>query len=121
MSLRIAQQQYNESLAKLQELDRAISDIVATNGQAGYIIDEATIRFQRRRQTEVVDLHRRTLQDRLNRKDELEGEIEKLRAELKRWQPDMPDRLIAASAFLHQVPVISRDRKIVSSKLVTIW
>lgn len=35
--------------------------------------------------------------------------------------PDMPDRLIAASAFLHQVPVISRDRKIVSSKLVTIW
>ena len=94
MSLKAVQQQYNEALAKLQELDRAISDAVAANGQASYIIDESSLRFQRRRHAEVVDMHRRTLQDHLNRKDELEGQIEKLRAELKRGQPDMPERVL---------------------------
>lgn len=94
MSLKAVQQQYNEALARLQELDRAISEAVAVNSQASYIIDESSLRFQRRRHAEVVDMHRRTLQDHLNRKDELEGQIEKLRAELKRWQPDMPERLM---------------------------
>jgi len=59
MSLKAVQQQYNEALAKLQELDRAISDAVAVNGQASYIIDESSLRFQRRRHAEVVDMHRR--------------------------------------------------------------
>ena len=49
MSLKAVQQQYNEALAKLQELDRAISEAVAANGQASYIIDESSLRFQRRR------------------------------------------------------------------------
>lgn len=43
-------------------------------------------------------MQRKTLQDHLNRKDELEGQIEKLRAELKRWQPDMPERLMQVNA-----------------------
>ena len=35
--------------------------------------------------------------------------------------PDLPDRIIAATALVHQVPVISRDRKIVSAGIATIW
>jgi PIN domain nuclease of toxin-antitoxin system len=35
--------------------------------------------------------------------------------------PDMPDRIIAATALRLDVPVISRDRKIQASKLKTIW
>jgi PIN domain nuclease of toxin-antitoxin system len=35
--------------------------------------------------------------------------------------PDMPDRIIAATALYYQVPVISRDSKIRLSSLATIW
>jgi predicted nucleic acid-binding protein len=35
--------------------------------------------------------------------------------------PDMPDRIIAATALARKVPVISRDRKIKISGLETIW
>ncbi len=35
--------------------------------------------------------------------------------------PDMPDRIIAASALVHGVPVISRDGKIRASSIQTIW
>lgn len=35
--------------------------------------------------------------------------------------PEMPDRIIAATALRLDVPVISRDRKIQSSVLKTIW
>jgi PIN domain nuclease of toxin-antitoxin system len=35
--------------------------------------------------------------------------------------PDMPDRIIAATALLHRVPIISRDGKIRISGLTTIW
>ena len=35
--------------------------------------------------------------------------------------PEMPDRIIAATALRLEVPVISRDRKIQSSVLKTIW
>jgi PIN domain nuclease of toxin-antitoxin system len=35
--------------------------------------------------------------------------------------PDMPDRIIAATALLHNVPVISRDHKIQLSAIKTIW
>src|SRR5262249_40573337 len=35
--------------------------------------------------------------------------------------PDMPDRIIAATAILLGAPVISRDRKIRASMITTIW
>ena len=35
--------------------------------------------------------------------------------------PDMPDRIIAATALYLGVPLISRDRKIVASSVQTIW
>ncbi|MGB3206329.1 MAG: PIN domain-containing protein [Crinalium sp.] len=35
--------------------------------------------------------------------------------------PDLPDRLIAATALYYNVPIISRDYKIKSSSLITIW
>jgi PIN domain nuclease of toxin-antitoxin system len=40
-----------------------------------------------------------------------------LRAEV----PDLPDRIIAATALYQAVPVISRDHKIRTSNLNTIW
>jgi PIN domain nuclease of toxin-antitoxin system len=35
--------------------------------------------------------------------------------------PDMPDRIIAATAVYFDVPVLSRDRRILSAKLKTVW
>lgn len=35
--------------------------------------------------------------------------------------PDMPDRIIAATALHWQVPVISRDARIQAANLQTIW
>ncbi len=35
--------------------------------------------------------------------------------------PDMPDRIVAATAVQHNVPVISRDGKIRLSSIKTIW
>jgi PIN domain nuclease of toxin-antitoxin system len=35
--------------------------------------------------------------------------------------PDMPDRIVAATAFYFDVPVISRDRRIPASSVRTIW
>ncbi len=35
--------------------------------------------------------------------------------------PDLPDRIIAATALHHQVPLISRDAKIQASDLETLW
>ena len=35
--------------------------------------------------------------------------------------PDMPDRIIAATALYFRVPVISRDAKIQATNLQTIW
>ena len=35
--------------------------------------------------------------------------------------PDLPDRVIAATAIHYQVPLISRDRKIQSAGFETIW
>jgi PIN domain nuclease of toxin-antitoxin system len=44
------------------------------------------------------------------------------RAEVSRQDiPDLPDRVIAATAQLHGVPVLSRDTRIRSSTLTTIW
>ncbi|MCI0394026.1 MAG: hypothetical protein L0332_23190 [Chloroflexi bacterium] len=35
--------------------------------------------------------------------------------------PDMPDRIVAATAVQHNVPIISRDGKIKLSGIKTIW
>jgi PIN domain nuclease of toxin-antitoxin system len=35
--------------------------------------------------------------------------------------PDMPDRIIAATALYYNVPLISRDRKIILDNVRTIW
>jgi PIN domain nuclease of toxin-antitoxin system len=35
--------------------------------------------------------------------------------------PDLPDRVIAATALFHGVPVLSRDCRIRSSRVQTIW
>jgi PIN domain nuclease of toxin-antitoxin system len=35
--------------------------------------------------------------------------------------PDMPDRIIASTALLHKVPIISRDSRIRLSEVQTIW
>lgn len=35
--------------------------------------------------------------------------------------PDMPDRLIAATAVYFGVPIISKDRRIRTSKIKTVW
>lgn len=35
--------------------------------------------------------------------------------------PDLPDRIIAATAHLRRIPVLSRDRRIRSSTIQTIW
>jgi PIN domain nuclease of toxin-antitoxin system len=35
--------------------------------------------------------------------------------------PDMPDRIVAATALYFNVPVISRDSRILASDLTTIW
>jgi predicted nucleic acid-binding protein len=35
--------------------------------------------------------------------------------------PDLPDRVIAATAKLHALPVLSRDGKIRDSSIRTVW
>jgi PIN domain nuclease of toxin-antitoxin system len=35
--------------------------------------------------------------------------------------PDMPDRIVAATALYFDVPVISRDRRICAASLKTVW
>jgi PIN domain nuclease of toxin-antitoxin system len=35
--------------------------------------------------------------------------------------PDLPDRIIAATAVKFQVPLVSRDRRIRASSVETIW
>jgi predicted nucleic acid-binding protein len=35
--------------------------------------------------------------------------------------PDMPDRIVAATAMYFNVPVISRDARIRSANLHTVW
>jgi PIN domain nuclease of toxin-antitoxin system len=35
--------------------------------------------------------------------------------------PDMPDRIIAATAIYFDVPVLSRDRRILAANLKTVW
>ena len=47
--------------------------------------------------------------------------VEAMRRVARDEVPDMPDRIIAASALHLNVPVISRDRRIRSANIHTIW
>ena len=46
---------------------------------------------------------------------------ESMRSISRQQVPDLPDRVIAATAVRYQVPVISRDSKIQAAGLETIW
>jgi len=47
--------------------------------------------------------------------------VEAMRRVPRAEVPDMPDRMIAATAAHFDVPVISRDRRILAASLKTIW
>ena len=47
--------------------------------------------------------------------------VEALRRVSRPEVPDMPDRIIAATAVYFGVPVISRDGRILASSVKTIW
>jgi PIN domain nuclease of toxin-antitoxin system len=50
------------------------------------------------------------------------GEIVKTMPQVSRAEvPDMPDRIVAATAVYFSVPVISRDGRIRSSNIQTVW
>jgi PIN domain nuclease of toxin-antitoxin system len=52
----------------------------------------------------------------------LDKNVVKTLVRVERTQiPDLPDRIIAATALYTKVPVISRDRKIKLSDIQTIW
>ncbi|MDO9348432.1 MAG: type II toxin-antitoxin system VapC family toxin [Anaerolineales bacterium] len=45
----------------------------------------------------------------------------KMRSVSRESIPDMPDRIIAATALSMELPLISRDRKITATNVKTIW
>ncbi|HEX4808148.1 MAG TPA: type II toxin-antitoxin system VapC family toxin [Bryobacteraceae bacterium] len=47
--------------------------------------------------------------------------VQSMRQVLRAEVPDMPDRMVAATAVYFDVPVISRDRRIRAAKLNTVW
>ena len=47
--------------------------------------------------------------------------IQALRQIPREQIPDMPDRIIAATAFALELPLITRDGKITASSITTIW
>ncbi len=49
------------------------------------------------------------------------GVVEALRQVPRADVPDMPDRIVAATAVYLQVPVISRDGRIRASNIHTVW
>ncbi|MGA2048651.1 MAG: PIN domain-containing protein [Terracidiphilus sp.] len=49
------------------------------------------------------------------------GVVESMRKVPRSQVPDMPDRIVAATALHFGVPVISRDSRILASDLTTIW
>ncbi|MDJ0636239.1 MAG: hypothetical protein QNJ34_23865 [Xenococcaceae cyanobacterium MO_188.B29] len=52
----------------------------------------------------------------------LDRNIVKALTQIERTQiPELPDRIIAATALYFQVPVISRDSRIKLSNIQTIW
>jgi PIN domain nuclease of toxin-antitoxin system len=52
----------------------------------------------------------------------LDGHVAEVLETVSRSEvPDLPDRIVAATAVALQVPLISRDRKIRASSVNTIW
>ena len=49
------------------------------------------------------------------------GIVKKMEAIQRQDIPDLPDRVIAATALFYGIPVISRDRRIRSSNIQTVW
>jgi PIN domain nuclease of toxin-antitoxin system len=49
------------------------------------------------------------------------GVVDAMRAVPREEIPDLPDRVVAATAIFLRVPVISRDGRIRSSRVETIW
>ena len=49
------------------------------------------------------------------------GVVEALRQVPRADVPDMPDRIVAATAVYLRVPVISRDGRIRASNILTVW
>ena len=47
--------------------------------------------------------------------------VKSMRQVVRASVPDMPDRIVAATAIYFKVPVISRDGRIRSASLHTIW
>ena len=47
--------------------------------------------------------------------------VQAMRSVSRAEVPDMPDRIVAATAVYFDVPIISRDRKIRISSIKTIW
>lgn len=47
--------------------------------------------------------------------------VEAMRGVARAEVPDMPDRIVAATAVYLNVPVISRDGRICSSNVRTVW
>jgi PIN domain nuclease of toxin-antitoxin system len=47
--------------------------------------------------------------------------VEAMRSVPRDAVPDMPDRIVAATAFSLKVPLISRDGRIRASSVETIW
>lgn len=47
--------------------------------------------------------------------------VQSMRHVLRAQVPDMPDRMIAATALHFNVPVISRDGRILAANLKTVW
>jgi predicted nucleic acid-binding protein len=50
-----------------------------------------------------------------------DGSVQVMRQVSRVEVPDMPDRMVAATAVYFDVPVISRDRRIRAASLKTIW
>jgi PIN domain nuclease of toxin-antitoxin system len=60
--------------------------------------------------------------DGLFREVVVDGSVAKALRQVPREQvPDLPDRIITATAVLLNVPLISRDRRIAASSVHTIW
>jgi PIN domain nuclease of toxin-antitoxin system len=49
------------------------------------------------------------------------GIVEAMRRVSRTDVPDMPDRIVAATAIYFDVPIISRDGRIHAAKLQTVW
>ena len=47
--------------------------------------------------------------------------VDQMRSVPRAEVPDMPDRIVAATAIYFNVPVISRDRRIQATALRTVW